>query len=165
MNKIFKRIIIIIVLILGILSASVYFMSPESRMTIMMKIGGLWTIYIEDRKMLSESKFDKNLWIEAGSEDYRIYDQHRSNCTRGKMYYDLKDNYLKNGMSQKEVFSLLGIAAYGLRYSNNKKHQYCLEYELGYCTNWISSPGKILLVCLNKSKVVDVFIDSGNNRC
>jgi hypothetical protein len=163
MNKRIKSIIIIIVLILGTLSASFYFMPFGYRMAILMGVGSLWTLYVEDEKMLSESKFDKTLWMEAGSKDYWISDKHRSNCTRGKMSYDLKKNYLVKNMPKEEVFSLLGKPEYGLKYPNNIKHQYCLEYELGRCTNWVSGPGKILLVCLKKDKLVDVFVDSGNN--
>ena len=113
--------------------------------------------------MLSESKFDKTLWMEADSKDYEISYYHDGNCTRGKMSYDLKKNYLKKNIPKEEVFSLIGKPNYGLKYQNNKKHQYCLEYELGYCTGWISGPGKVLAVCFINDKLVDVFVDSGNN--
>ena len=162
MNKKIKRIIITIVLILGTLSASFYFMPFGYRMAILMGVGSLWTLYVEDERMLAESKFNKDLWLEAGSENFNIYDKHSSNCTRGKMYYDLKKNYLKNNMPKEEVFSLLGKPDYGIKYQN-KKHQYCLVYILGRCTNWFSGPSKILVVCLKKDKLVDVFVDSGNN--
>lgn len=162
--KIIKKVIMILVIFLVASFAGIYFMPGEYRAVILYFTLGKWTSNIEDEKMLHENKFDRNLWREAGSEDYEISQEHRSNCTRGKMYYDLKDNYLKKGMSEEEVFSLLGKPTYGLKYPDNKNHNYCLKYKLGCCTKWISGGDKLLLVCLKNGKVIDMFKDSRNNN-
>ncbi|WP_148299452.1 hypothetical protein [endosymbiont of Acanthamoeba sp. UWC8] len=41
-------------------------------------------------EVYSESKFDKEIWLQVGNSYYT-----NDNCIRGRMYYDLKKNYLK----------------------------------------------------------------------
>ncbi len=118
--------------------------------------------YKEDQ-ILRESKFDREAWIEAGSKNYETHSYHSGNCTRGKMYYDLKDNYLKKGMSKEDVFSLLGKPEYGIKFPD-KKRQYCLEYDIGSCTNWFAGGFKLLLVCLKNDRITEVFKDSANSE-
>ena len=109
-----------------------------------------WKNYEVD-KTLRMNKFDQKLWM----DNY-------GRCTRGKMYYDLIDNYLKKGMSEEEVFKLLGKPNYGLKYPNNKNREYCLEYEIGEC--FIGNDvGRILSICLKNNHVIEIFYDSRNN--
>ena len=120
-----------------------------------------WHNY-ENNQILKMNKFDQKLWMKSIREDGHLDWDHKANCTRGKMYYDLVDHYLKKGMSKEEVFELLGRPAYGLKYPNNKKRQYCLEYELGGCSIR-SGPGRILSICLKNNRVIEIFHDSYNN--
>ena len=152
MKKIFKYIILTVMSIPIILVILYYF---------------LIFIYIQwhgskDDQILKMDKFDKSSWLASIQEDGHLDRDHDANCTRGKMYYDLIENHLRVGMQKEEVFKLLGKPAYGLKYSKNKKRQYCLKYELGGCS--ISSgPGRILLVCIKNNKVKEIFHDSYNN--
>jgi hypothetical protein len=109
------------------------------------------------------NKFDQVLWFDENHREDRSKPHHYSGCVRGEMYYDLIDNYLKVGMQKEEVFELLGKPAYGLKYPENKKRQYCLEYKLGGCSV-SSGSGRILLVCIQNNKVKEIFHDSRNNN-
>ena len=153
-----KKIIIIILKIIGALSLVAF---------LALFAAYQWLFYKDDQ-ILAENKFDQRLWVEAGIEDagnnYRKFHHHQYQCTRGKMYYDLVENHLKKGMSKDKLLELLGKPNYGLKYPNNKKRQYCLEYELGGCTVWFSGPGKILSVCIENDRVVEIFYDSRNNE-
>ena len=153
MKKIFKCIFITLISIPIILVLAYYF---------------LIFIYIKwhdskDDKILRMNKFDQVLWLDENRREDRSKPHHYSGCVRGEMYYDLIDNYLKVGMQKEEVFELLGKPAYGLKYPENKKRQYCLEYKLGGCSV-SSGPGRILLVCIQNNKVKEIFHDSRNNN-
>ena len=117
----------------------------------------------QDDKIRKMSKFDQSLWMKVIKENGDLDSWHYADCTRGKMYYDLIDNHLREGMQKEDVFELLGKPAYGLMYSDNKKRQYCLEYELGGCSV-SSGPGRILLICIQNNKVKEIFHDSRNNN-
>lgn len=117
----------------------------------------------QDDKIRRMNKFDQGLWIKVIKENGDLASWHDADCTRGKMYYDLTDNYLKVGMQKEEVFELLGKPLYGRKYPENKKRQYCLKYELGGCSVG-SGPGRILLVCIQNNKVIEIFHDSYNSN-
>ncbi len=153
MKKIFKRIIITLISISIILVLAYYFL-----IFVLIK----WH-ESEDDKILRMNKFDQTLWMNSIREDGHLDWDHKANCTRGKMYYDLIENHLRVGMQKEAVFELLGKPAYGLKYLESKKRQYCMEYELGGCS--ISSgPGRILLVCIKNNQVREIFHDSYNNN-
>ncbi len=118
----------------------------------------------ENDKILRMNKFDRALWLDKNRDEDRSRPHHYSGCVRGEMYYDLVDNYLKKGMSKEEVFELLGKPAYGLKYPNDKKRQYCLEYELGGHCSITSGPTKIMLICLQKNRVTEIFTGNVNNN-
>lgn len=123
----------------------------------------MWNNY-DNNQILRMNKFDQKLWIDAGIVDvnnaYKNWHHHSGRSTRGKMYYDLINNYLKKGMSKEEVFKLLGKPNYGLKYPNNKNREYCLEYEIGKCG---SKAGRILSICFKDNRVIEIFHDSRNN--
>ncbi len=125
-----------------------------------------WLLYKDDQ-ILAENKFDQKLWMEAGLEDvsngYQNFNHHQRICTRGRMYHDITKTHLKKGMSKDDVLNLLGKPNFGLKFLKNNKRKYCLEYELGGCTVWFSGPGKLLSICLDNNKVVEIFHLSGNN--
>ena len=152
MNKIIKRIIITLISI-PVALYLFYWLAIFAYI--------IWHDNKNDQ-ILRMNKFDQKLWLDDNRSKDRTKPHHYSGCVRGEMYYDLIDNYLKKGMTKEEVFELLGKPAYGLKYPNNKKRQYCLEYELGGCS--ISSgPGRILSICLQNNRVIEIFLDSRNN--
>ncbi len=120
----------------------------------------------KEKKILSSSKFDQKLWMEARSnnENEEIRWHHKLNCTRGHMYNDLVTNYLKKDMSKQEIFDLLGKPIYGAKYPNNKNWQNCLEYSLGSCHAWVGGSGRTLLICMRDNQIIDFFVGSGNDE-
>lgn len=108
--------------------------------------------YLEDQKVFYEAKFDKEKWMAADT----IF-----GCTRGKMYYDLDDNYLKKGLTKEQVFQLLGLPENWRVYHRFYEKKKCHEYSLGTC-RWIPVPS-ILLICYKNNKVTDFFLSDVND--
>lgn len=126
-------------------------------------IGFIKKYEYKDDQILRMNKFNKIQWLSCLEEDGHLDWDHKANCTRGKMYYDLIENHLKLGVAKNEVFELLGKPMYGLKYPNNLKRQYCIEYELGGSCSSFSGPTKIMLVCLQDNRVVEIFTSTVND--
>ncbi|KKB96163.1 hypothetical protein SZ25_00746 [Candidatus Arcanobacter lacustris] len=82
-------------------------------------LSGIYLFFknVNDR-IYSESKFDSAKWIDAASYVPGQGYPNLSSCFRGRMYDDLKKNYLKKGMSFEEVKKLLGEPSGKRIYSN-----------------------------------------------
>jgi len=112
-----------------------------------------------------ESKFDREIWLKAEKDyhpepDVYIID---SSCIRGKMWDDLRKNYLKKGNNLEEVLDLLGSTSQKRIYSSKKRKMVCLQYDLGGC-GIMSGPEHILLICPDKNnKIIDFFISDVND--
>jgi outer membrane protein assembly factor BamE (lipoprotein component of BamABCDE complex) len=106
---------------------------------------------IVNDQVYSESKFDSDKWIEAGKR-HPVRDLHDFyTCARGKMYNDLKKNYLKKGMSFEEVKKLLGEPSGKRIYSN-----YLYIYE-----EWLNTDNRTIE---EYSIHVKQYLDNNKNR-
>lgn len=115
--------------------------------TILLVVIGNWLSDFND-EVYSESKFDKEIWLQAEEEynpAYNIYHDGLG-CVRGKMYYDLKKNFLKKEMTLEEIIMLLGRTSVRRIYKENKFQKECLQYHLGSCAK-LGGPPDYLVFC------------------
>jgi len=122
----------------------------------------IWGINLQN-EVYNQSKFDKEIWLQA-EKDYNpsadIYN-HENNCVRGKMWSDLKKNYLKKGMSLKEVVDLLGPTNKKRVYETKKGERVCLQYYLGEC-GLITGATALLVICFDiKTSLTNYFALTG----
>lgn len=140
MSKLKKVLVVFFV----IFSATGYWIykSEDTQLAILYLALPLADGYHNETQYYSKNKFDRELWLAADdsfvSTDYSM--QALDNCTRGKMYRDLSDNYLKFFMTREEFEGLLG------KTNLIKKNIFrdCNCYELGWCG--YGAP-KILIFC------------------
>lgn len=110
----------------------------------------LW-FYHYDNQAFYQDKFNREKWLTDDGVD---------KCIRGRMYEDLVANYLKNGLTKKEVIWLVGEPYFGRVYHRFYGDKKCYEYLIGRC-KWVPA-GDALLVCFNRDeKVIDVFRSDG----
>ena len=104
----------------------------------------VYLLFFTDVISFRGADFDKKIWSEAPNINQGI------DCIRGEMYTDLKNNYLKKGISITEVKDLLGNTEYS-KYSN---YTNCLDYELGMCSR-LRVDYDSMLVCFDDKDKVD----------
>ncbi len=107
-------------------------------------VGPLFSYYFMHIAPFSGEKFDQKVWLNSESINQG------AGCIRGPMFSDLKNNYLKKGMSLIDVKNLLGSAEY-TKYENLTN---CLDYNLGMCSG-IQADYDSMLVCLDDKQKVD----------
>lgn len=118
----------------------------------------------KDDEILRKNKFNQTLWMKAITEEGHLDWDHKANCTRGKMYYDLVDNHLSVGKRKEEVFKMLGKPYSERRYFDNKDYNNCYRYDLGGSCSISSGPPRILLVCFKKGLLIDYFYSTVNDK-
>ncbi|KKB96267.1 hypothetical protein SZ25_00644 [Candidatus Arcanobacter lacustris] len=133
-SKVIFKIAIVLAVIAGLAFSAVY----------------LFFTIVNDQDY-SKSKFDSAKWIEAASYVPGQGYPNIAACVRGEMYNDLKNNYLKKGMSFEEVKKLLGEPSGKRIYSN-----YLYFYE-----EWFNTDNRTVE---EYSIHVKQYLDNNKNR-